>query len=102
MTTVTFNFPTLPDNDVWWANFAAWVDYWDGVASIEIAIATPTEAGAVLQAATTIFTPDTDAANLVIDGAAVVVPLQAAFLNLLNDYVALKTALKNAGIISNA
>lgn len=103
MTNIVFNLPPLPDNDVWWANYAAWVAYWqNGSVTADIGVATPTEAGAVLQAATTIFNPPNNVANLIIDGNQVPVPTQDSFKALQDDYIALKTALKNSGAISNA
>ena len=56
---VTFNFtvPPLPDNDIWFANSAAWNSYWTGIeATISLANATTTVAGLVKKADNLVYT----------------------------------------------
>lgn len=114
MANITFNLPDLPDNDVWWANNAAWQAYWNNqTITVDVDAATTGERGVVLQAATTVYTAGgtgtRDYVNLVIDGVGYIVPLQSsfdelrtAFVALNADYMTLKTALVAAGVINNA
>lgn len=111
---VNINLPALPDNDIWWANSAAWQAYWNSATlTISVDMATTAAAGVVKMAATVAFVPsgiaNQDFANLIIDGVPVVVPTQANFnelkaavANLNTSIAALRTAMVNAGQINNA
>lgn len=102
--TVSFNVPALADDDVWFLNASAWSNYWANI-----------PATVTLQAATTaLYVPQAfDNTQVVydlnIDGADRNLPSLALFNSLVNQVAALdanfqnlKTALKNAGLISNA
>lgn len=110
--------PLLTDNSVWFANSAAWNNYWQsGEFSANIPVAGQGVYGVVQVATTTVFAipsnivPQYVQFQIDIQGngvmTAVSCPTQAvmdaavANLNgLMADYAALKLALKNAGLIS--
>ena len=106
---ITFSFSLnvtpLPDNDIWFANAAAWSNYW----------AQQTGGTVTLNPiATTIYTPQPfDNTLLVedirIDGVDHNLPSLAMFQSLVNAFVAcdnalkdLRSQLKAAGLITNA
>lgn len=111
---ITINLPALPDNDIWWANNAAWQAYWNNShLTVGIASATTGAAGVVKKANTVAFVApsvaNADYYNQSVDGVNYAWPLQinydqlkTAFSALLADHVALKNALSAAGIITNA
>lgn len=101
---VTLNVPDLPDADVWFANAAAWKNYWrQQIANVTIE-----------PAATTLYVPSAYDTSLVpfytnIDGVDYVLVTTAMFDSLMNrldtlenSYQALRTQLKDAGLITNA
>lgn len=110
---VTINLPALPDNDIWWANSAAWQAYWNSATlTISIDPATTAAYGVVKMAATVAFVPlaiaNQDFVNLIIDDVPNLVPTQANFnelktavANLNTSIAALRTAMSNAGQINN-
>lgn len=111
---ITIALPALPDNDIWWANNAAWQEYWNGSSlTINIDAATTGAAGVVFKANTIAFVApsvsNADYYTQSVDGIEYTWPfrsnydqLKAAFSALLVDHVALKNALATAGIITNA
>lgn len=109
---VTFDLPELPDNDVWWANSAAWQAYWNE-SSLVVSIdpATTTDYGVIKVANTlpytSLATTNNDASVLVVDGVNYMVPtlesyqqLKAAFNALNLNYQNLKSALITAGTVT--
>jgi len=102
--TVSISVPDLPDADVWFANSAAWTNYWKNLtAQLEFN-----------GAATTVFVPvnfdnTLPPADFVVDDVHNVVPtieqfnsLLAAFNALAASYQDLRTQLKDSGFITNA
>jgi hypothetical protein len=100
---INLSVPPLPDNQVWFADAASWLNYWKDI-----------NVNVVFDGATTVVynqSPYDGTLNFVrlsIDGVDQDMPslalhnsLVAAFAALNVDYIALKTALKNAGIITN-
>lgn len=101
---VIINVPALPDADVWFANSAAWSNYWRNLgATININ-----------PAATTVYVPvafdnTLPPADFIVDDVHNVVPTIAQFNSLVGqvaalaaDYQNLRTQLKDAGFITNA
>lgn len=99
---INLSVPALPDNQVWFANSAAWSNYWKDI-----------NVNVVFNPAASVIYPNTNfnaalpfvAMN--IDGVIQNLPsydqfnsLLTAFIALQTDYVALKTVLKNAGFIT--
>lgn len=117
---IIFTVAPLTDNTIWFANAAAWSNYWAGnSATVTIAAATTTVAGVVNQAATSAFAPPAETAtqywvsnqDLLGNGTLTVVsvPLQSSFDQLKAsydslkvDYQILKAALVAAGLITTA
>lgn len=117
---IIFTVTPLTDNSVWFANAAAWNNYWSGAsATATVTSATTTTAGVVNQAATVAFVPPGTYAsqywvsNQDLQGngmfTQVSVPLQVSFDQekarleaLITDYQNLKAALVAAGIITTA
>lgn len=99
---ITYNLPVLPDNDVWWANFAAFNSWFQGV---KITF----QNSSVVD-----YTPSaiTDSSYEEIDiggGNSIVLPskatfdeLKTAYINLSTNYLSLRQALINEGVITNA
>lgn len=118
---VTFsaNVPALPDNNIWFANSAAWSNYWlDGVFSANLPVADTSDYGLVKQANTTAYAAValTDTAyytlqldllgtgvltNVSVPSLATTDNLVAVVKTLATNYQLLITALLNAGIINN-
>ena len=117
---IVFNVTPLTDNSIWFANAAAWNNYWAGnSATATISSATTVTAGVVNQAATVAFAPPGNFAsqywvsNQDLLGNGVItqvsVPLAVSFDQekarleaLITDYQLLKAALVAAGIITTA
>ncbi len=100
---ISITVPALPDNDVWFANSAAWSNYWtDIIADVEFdAIAT------IIYGAS----PFVDAGDYVlnVDGVEFRLVQKATLTSLLNRLNALniafetmRTELRNGGLITNA
>lgn len=115
--TVSFNVSPLPDNAIWFENAAAWTSYWAGQNfSANIPQASTSSFGVVMTASTVSFTPvglaapnqvtfslpnpDGSVSNYSLPSAASFDALYNAYLALVADYTATKTALKTAGLIS--
>jgi hypothetical protein len=87
---VNISVTPLPDNDVWFANAAAWTNYWDGITgTVEV---TP--------AATTVYTPTAYNTSLgpmemFVDGVAYYLPTLEMFNSLLASYTALEQSYKD-------
>jgi len=102
--TIVLTVPDLPDADVWFANNAAWSNYWKDVSAEVEFDPIPT----------TIFLPpivdETQPIyDMVIDGVDYNVPSNAlfqslltAFKTLLTSYENLRSELKDAGLITDA
>lgn len=96
--------PDLPDADVWFANSAAWSNYWRNLGGTVI----------INPAATTLYVPvpfnvALAPADFIVDGVDNVVPTYAQFQSLQNQVAALdtsfqnlRTQLKAAGLITVA
>lgn len=104
--TAAFNLavPALPDNQVWWANAAAWSNYWKDI-NVSVTF-DPAVTNIYIQTA---YDVNLAFVQFNISGVDQTVPsyaqhqsLVAAFVSLQTDYVALKTAMKAAGFISQA
>lgn len=115
--TISFTVAPLPDNDIWFANSAAWSNYWSGQsATASIPVATTITYGVVLQASTTAFVDpgvtattfwDTTVDNGDGSGTTILVPtltsfaeLKASHAALTTNYQLLKTAMVTAGLIT--
>ena len=117
---IVFTVTPLTDNSIWFANAAAWSNYWAGnTATATISSATTVTAGVVNQAATSAFAPPGTFASqywvseqdLLGNGVftQVSVPLAVSFdqtkarlESMITDYQNLKSALVAAGIITTA
>lgn len=104
--TASFNLavPALPDNQVWWANAAAWSNYWK---DINVAVTfDPATTNIYVQTNYDVSIPfvvmNVDGIDQSLPSYAQHQSLVAAFVSLQTDYVLLKTAMKNAGFISQA
>jgi len=99
---INLSVPALEDNTVWWANAAAWQNYWKDI-NVDV----------TFDGATTVvysqlpFDNTINFVRLNIDGVNQDLPSYAQFQSLLAafnalqiDYIALKTAMKNAGFIT--
>ncbi len=88
--TVSIVVPALPDSDVWFANNAAWANYWKGISGdVELDAAD-----------TTIYVPVAYNAALVpcainVDGVDYLLVTTAMFASLMAQITALDTALQN-------
>ena len=114
ISSISLTVPNLPDNDVAFANNAAWVAYWKQANfSANVPAADVGVYGVVQKASTTIYTdPGTTATNYVlmtIGNVQYQVALAASFDELKAQVTALnatvkqmKSALAAAGIITNA
>lgn len=112
--TVNLNVTPLTDNSTWFLNAASWNSYWSGQGfTTTIPQASTSAFGVVQTAASVAFNPPSlsvpNQVTFNIDGVQysfVDAPsfdsLYSAFVALQADYTTLKTALKNAGLISNA
>lgn len=102
---LSLTVPALPDNDVWFANSAAWTNYWHGI----------TMSADFTPAATTVYVPqtfiwnDNNATSMIIDGVETYIINKTQFdalllqLNTLDQCVQdMRTQLKTAGYIDNA
>lgn len=101
---IVINIPDLPDADVWFANSAAWSNYWRNLTA-EVTLN---------PAATTIYVPvnfdnTLPPADFIVDDVHNVVATKAQFDSLVAQvaalaasYQALRTQLKDAGIITAA
>lgn len=118
---LSLNVPALPDNDIWFANAAAWSAYWAqaGLFTANIPAATINDYGVVKQGNTLAYstTPlaDTQTVSLQLDPLGngvfetVYMPRAESFALLKErveemetNYKNLKAALEAAGIINNA
>lgn len=107
MISVTFslNVPALPDNDVWFANAAAWSNYWSGIS----VAGTLDSVDTVIYAASA-YNSALEPFYLNLDGVTThILVTQDMFTSLLNRVNALnsafetmRTELRNAGLITNA
>lgn len=104
LATLSFNVPPLADDSDWFVNAAAWSNYWAAVpATVNITAAFT--ATYIPQP----FDNTKEVYDLVIDGVDKNIPSLDLFTSLVNQVAALdatvqnlRTALKNAGIITNA
>lgn len=103
--TIQINVPALPDNDVWFANAAAWTNYWTDITGDVTLDAIAT----TIYAATPYNVPGTDPYVLDVDGIeyrlateAMINSLVARVQTLNDSYELLRNELKNAGLITNA
>ena len=101
---IGLDVPTLPDNDVWFANNAAWINYWktqtfDVSATINpIVVANYTFFGGY--DASFVDTPITiSAVNYDFLSYAAAIELEAHFQQIETNYRSLRSALKVAGLI---
>jgi hypothetical protein len=117
---IGFQVPALTDNDIWFANAAAWSNYWNNVTfSINVPIADTVNAGLVKAAATAVYADTGVTATkrytlqVDLDGTGnlqnVPVPDAGSFDELKIQVEALvlavqnmRTAMKTAGLITNA
>ena len=102
--TITLSVPALTDNEIWFANAAAWSNYWSGVAGAVTLTAVST---AVYTASS--FNSALAPSQITIDSDIFLLPSLAQFNSLLAaynalnaSYIQLRSELYNAGLISNA
>ena len=102
--TISVNVPALPDNDIWFANAAAWNNYWQDItADVDLIPATTTVYAAVA------FDDTLPVHDFIIDSVNYVVPSKAMFDSLVARVDALnaafetmRTQMRTAGYITNA
>lgn len=101
---VSFNVTPLPDGDVWFANAAAWNNYWANiVADIDIdPIDTILYAASVYSAGAGVYVLNIDG----VEHRLVTEEMHTSLLNRLNTlnsaFETMRTELRNAGLITNA
>lgn len=100
---INLSVPALPDNAVWFADSAGWTNYWKDI-NVQVTF----DGADTIVYVQSPYDGTINYARFNIDGVNQDVPSSALFQSLANafvalniDYVALKTALKNAGIITN-
>ena len=113
-----FNIPPLPENDIWFANAAAWTAYWETAGlTAEIQVADNINYGVVKSASTTAYVPvpliaaDKVTVQVDVNGDGILenvdVPQNDTYLNLLASFTALKAdydilraSLVSAGLVT--
>lgn len=100
--TFQLNVPDLPDSGVWFANAAAWKNYWLNVSTtVNFGIAANAVYVEIAPGPSQYFDLQLDLDG---DGTpeSYVVPSKAAFDQLVNSYKDLRQAMKDAGLIEEA
>lgn len=101
--TISITVSPLTDNEIWFANAAAWSNYWDGVSGdvtldpISVTSYTSTPYDTALQPAQ--ITIDSDV--FVLATYAQLISLRTELQTLNASYANLRTQLYNAGLITN-
>lgn len=101
---VQFNVPALPNNDIWFANAQAWTNYWQGIAATVDLNAAATNLYVPVAYDDTIQPPvfNIDGVNYQLATFTMIVSLLARIAALDAAFQDLRTAMKNAGYITNA
>lgn len=100
---INLTVPPLQDNAVWFANSAAWSNYWK-----DINVTVTFDGAPTVNYMQSPYDGTLNYVRFNVDGVSQDIPslalhisLAAAYTALNNDYIALKTSLKNAGFITN-
>lgn len=100
---ISINVPALPDNDVWFANAAAWSNYWTDISGDvtldPIAVTVYTETA--YSAPGGVYVLEVDGVEHSLATEEMFNSLKACYDTLNASYKALRLALYNAGLIDN-
>lgn len=101
---ISVNVTPLPDNDIWFANAAAWNNYWSDLdADIEFDGADTTlYVPSAYNDALVPYTLDVDGVQTTVPTKAMFDSLKAQVAALDANYQLMRTELRNAGFITNA